>query len=269
MAGVIRRDIPIQTTVLSLDNLERRAAEILERAEQAADRRAGEAQQQALESIRAERERGFQQGLDEGRKVGLEETRATAKTAIEQARKEATSDISHLVQALETALLNINERRHRLYAEAERGLIQLSLSIARRVCGEFARTSSQPAIEATQRLLDLVRHAHDVELRVHPSELELLNAVASDFVAKSDALKHVRVLAGESISRGGALLTAADGRIDATIETQLDRIAAALLDQAEHHPQISPLTETNSAPQGHAARTADARIPGREEPPHG
>lgn len=230
MPGVIRRNIPVQTSVLSLDNLERQAAEILSRAEKAANDRCRDLQKQAEAGIQNERERGFQQGLAEGRKAGLEETRAAANVAIEQARKDARSGLASLTQALQAALSEVNDHRHRLYADAERGLIQLSLAIAKRVCGEVVRQSSQPAIETTVRLLDLVRHAHDVELQVNPSELELLKAVAAEFVEKSDALEHVRVFANVDISRGGACLIGALGTIDATVETQLDRITAALLD---------------------------------------
>ncbi len=272
MPGVIRRNIPVQTSVLSLDKLERQAAEILSRAEKTAGDRCRELQKQAEAEIQSERERGYQQGLAEGRKAGLEETRAAANAAIEQARTEARAGNASLTQALHAALREISDRRHRLFAEAERGLIQLSLAIARRLCGESIRQSSQPAVEATCRLLDLVRHARDVELQVNPSELQLLNSVAAEFVQQSDVLEHVRVVANADISRGGAILNAADGTIDATIETQLDRIAAALLDEtAAAAPLGSPsATLTEKSPDCAAAdKITGNSTPESPQPPAG
>lgn len=267
MPGVIRRNVPVQTSVLSLDNLERQAAEILSRAERAAGDRCRDLQKQAEAEIQSQRDRAFQQGLAEGRKAGLEETRAAANAAIEQARAEARTGNASLTQALHAALREIDDRRHRLHAEAERGLIQLSLAIARRLCGQSIQQSSQPAVDATRRLLDLVRHAHDVELQVNPSELQLLKTVAAEFVQQSDALEHVRVVANADITRGGALLNAADGTIDATIETQLDRIAAVLLDQAPAAPpRGSPSADPAEISCGHTPADSPAEHVTPESP---
>lgn len=264
MPGVIRRNVAVQTSVLSLDNIEQQAADILDRAEKTANERCRELLKQAETTIESERQRGFQQGLENGRKAGLDETRAAANAAIEQARKEAKANIVGLTQALQAALGEINDRRHRLYAEAERGLIQLSLAIAGRVCGGIAQQSPQPAIDATRRLLDLVRHSHDVELQVNPSELELLKAVASEFVSQSDALEHVRVTANSEVSRGGAILIGADGNIDATVETQLDRIASALLDQSENRKPASPVAETIPVPPADDSTANESASPNEE-----
>ena len=233
MPGVIRRDIPLQTRVLSLDSIEQRAAEITRAAERRAQEMAQESRRAATAAFESEQQRGFQQGLEEGRAAGQEEMRAAAVAAATRLREEAKRDLDHLIASLEAAIGQIESERRTLLAEAESGLLEVAVAIGRRVCALATRESSAPALPLVRELLSGLRNRVDVELHINPAERDLLEAAASELLAVVGRTNHVTMLADPDVPRGGAVLVSREGTIDATIETQLDRIAAALLGTAE------------------------------------
>lgn len=245
MPGVIRRDIPLQTRVLSLDSIEQRAAQIVCAAEQRAQRLAEE-QRRAIEAaFESERKRGYAQGLQEGRATGQEEMRAAAVAAAAQLRQEAKRDLDHLIGALTTAIGEIESERRHLLAEAEAGLLEVALAIGRRVCGLTVTQFPAPALPPVRELLAGLRNDVDVELHINPAERDSLEAAASELLAAAGRSQHVAIVADPDVPRGGARLISHEGTIDATIDAQLDRIAAALLgtsDAAESTPGASTAT---------------------------
>lgn len=261
MPGVIRRDVPLQTRVLSLESIERRAAEIVQSAERRAAELAQERKRVAETESQAERQRGFEQGLEEGRAAGQEEMRAAAAAAATELRREAQQNLDHLIGALSAAIEQIEVERRRLLAEAESGLLDVALSIGRRVCGIAVRNSPAPALSVARELLERVRHSVDVELHVNPEEHDSLQAAASEMLAAAARSTHVAIVADPQVSRGGARFVSSEGTMDGTIETQLQRIAEALLGTPEGPPaQAAPPID----PSESSTTTDDA-----QEPPHG
>jgi flagellar assembly protein FliH len=262
MPGVIRRDVPLQTRVLSLDSIERRAAEIVHAAERRATELAQERKRIAEVESEAERQRGYQKGLEEGRAAGQEEMRAVAAAAAAELRREAQQNLDHLIGALTAAIEQIETERRRLLAEAESGLLDVALAIGRRVCGIAVLQSSAPALAVARELLERLRHSVDVELHVNPEEHDSLQAAAGELLAAAGRSTHVAIIADPQISRGGARFVTAEGTIDGAIETQLQRIAEALLGVKGANP-----AKTDASSEASAAETSTAASEYRE-PPH-
>jgi flagellar biosynthesis/type III secretory pathway protein FliH len=251
MPGVIRRDTPLQTRVLSLGSIEQRAAEIMRAAELRSADLAKESRLAAEAAFEAERKRGYQQGLEEGRAGGAEEMRIAAAAAASQLRQEAKQDLDLLIGTLRTAIGQIESERRRLLAEAESGLLDVALSIGRRVCGIAVRDNPAPALALARELLHGLRNRVDVELRVNPAEHDSLEAAANELLAAAGRSQHVAIIADPEVTRGGARLVSREGSIDATIETQLERIAQTLMcgpgDMSSRSP-VSPQDEQRETP---------------------
>jgi flagellar assembly protein FliH len=261
MPGVIRRDTPLQTRVLSLASIEERAAEIMRAAESRAQALAQEGRRASEIAFESERQRGYQQGLEEGRVSGHAEMRNAAVAAAAQLRAEAKQDLDYLINTLTTAIGQIESERRRLLAEAESGLLEVALAVGGRVCSLAIGQSLTPALPLVRELLASLRQRVDVELRINPTERDSLEAAASELLAAAGRSNHVAIIADPDVSRGGARLVSREGTIDATIETQLDRIAAALLGTREPSGSGGATQPTSVFPDSVSSRLGDPESP--------
>ncbi len=262
MPSVIRREIPQTAAPFSFADVEQEAALMLQAAREQAARIEAAARTGAEARYREHHERGRQEGLEQGRREGIEQIRREAAQA---ARSEAKSQVESLVAALTESLDLVEQRKHNLLAQAESGLIQLALAVARRVCRRLAEHDPQVAVEQARALLELVEHHHDLELHLHPADAETLRAAAGTLLEHVESLRHVRIVADEQVSRAGCVLHSEAGTIDATIETQLDRIAAALTPQADA-PGATASPQIVSPPQDGAAPPQDTSREGQGGP---
>jgi flagellar assembly protein FliH len=225
MGGVIRRECVSPSPAFSFDDLERRAREILARAHAEAARVLNDAEARGRTLAEAQRRQGYESGLAQGRQEGLEQVRREAREA---ALADARTELQRLTQALSAALAQFERDRRSLMALAESGLIELAAAIARRVCKTCVAASVEPARANVRALLEMVKCHADLEVHVHPAEHELLRDAGADLLQQTAGLEHVSIIADAAVERGGCVLRAREGVIDASIEVQLDRIAEAL-----------------------------------------
>lgn len=225
MAGVIRADRGARPERFSFHDVERQAREVLDRAERQAAEILAAARRAADAEAAREHSRGYEAGFQEGREAGRLEALSEARDAALQESREA---LARLDRGLTEVLGAFEAEKRRLLSAAETGLIELALAIARRVCGRTAALHADVAIETTRRLLDLARHEHDVELLLNPAEYATVQHALPELLHTLGSSAHVRLRADEGIGPGGCVLRGRCGTIDATIDTQLDRIAEVI-----------------------------------------
>jgi len=241
MSSVIRREDMPSTPTFSFQDLERMAADVLEKANAKARQIIRTAQEQSHAVVEQHKSMGRDAGRAEGRAAGLEEIRHEARSATMQA---AQADLDQLKRALTSGLGEFEQSKRCLLATAESGLIELAVAIAQRVCKIVVNGSSEPARANARALLELTKHRGDIELLINPADHELLQDVAADFVRDFDQLQHVSINADPDVDRGGCTLNSTDGRIDASIAGQLERIAAAI--GASTNPAVAAPDEAAS-----------------------
>jgi flagellar assembly protein FliH len=216
--------------VLDLSDMEREGAAIVERARREAARLLAEgtaaAQRQTL-SIReqarqAGHQEGLQAGLAEGRKQGHDEALAAVAAQLKDlaARWLQTLDLLH-------------QHMPEHVADARMDLVRLALAIARRITRQEALRNRQVAAAVVEDALRTAGAARRVFLQVHPLEIDVLNEYLPDLLAKLRSIEEVELTPDETVTPGGCVVRFGMGQIDARIETQLDRIAAELLDQKD------------------------------------
>jgi len=225
VGSVIRREMFASTPRLSFEDLEQRARQVLEAARRQAAAILRNAEQQARQRAEQRYREAYEQGRREGRQAGFEEAR---REAAEQAKQQAREQLDRLQATLRQALEGFDTAKRRLLAQAERGVVRLAVAVAQRVCKRVALQSGDAALANAQHLLAMARHEHDLVLRVHPADAEALRAHLPDLMQQIEQAQHVSVEEDESVPRGGCVLAAREGTLDATIETQIDRLALAL-----------------------------------------
>lgn len=175
-----------------------------------------QARKSVLEQFKADaekaRELGRQRGLQEGRLSGAEEARKSFEGELERIRSIA----DNLHQAVETQI---------------HGMEDIAVSIAFeamcRVLGETAVTR--------EGILALVRkaasHAVNTEkvvARLHPGDLAALRETGGLDETLSSGV-NVSWAADESVVLGGCIVETDSGELDARLETQMERLRAALV----------------------------------------
>ncbi len=228
MAGVLRREKFSSRPAFSFQDLEGKARSILDEARAQARRIVAEAEEEGRRRAARLEQEAAPRGREEGRRQAFEQAREeAAKTAMEETRQ----DYVHLGEALRAGLEAFEENKRRLLATAECGLLELALAIARRVCKHDVGTSSEAARANAAALLEMVEHESDLELHLDPADCETLRSAVSELAASTERLAHVELVADPAVTRGGCRLQTRNGTIDASLETQLDQIAAALVKQ--------------------------------------
>jgi flagellar assembly protein FliH len=158
----------------------------------------------------AGRDEGFQQGHEAGYAHGLNEGR-------ELARQEALQ-LNALASASAAALTTVEE-------EMGQSLLTLALDIARQVVRTAVLEHPESVVTAVREVLHInPGGGGPLRLWLHPADLELVRAHLADELKEG----HWRILADESISRGGCRAETAYGDVDGTLQTRWRRVAASL-----------------------------------------
>lgn len=206
------------------------ADQLLERAQRQAANVIAEAHAQAELAQERARQEGYQvgleQGLKEGKQRGAEEAQIAAQAVFDK-------DLAHLADSLTAVVREVSDQRlDRLHA-AERDLLNFAIGIARRVTKVVGEVNPDAARENLRSALQLVLAKSDVTVRVHPADLSTLRQFAAQLADQNAALPHITFVEDEAVSRGGVQVLTEAGRIDATLEAQMDQITQALTGGSE------------------------------------
>lgn len=212
--------------VLDLGDL-RRAAEALE-AEAKAKARSivEEAEAERRRLIDGAAEEGRRAGHAEGLAAGLAEGRAQGR---EEALARHAEEFRRLAESWSLALAEFERRREDLLLDARGQVIALAVAIAERITRRVIRLDATVVQDQLRAALGLAVNPSRLVVRSHPDDAALLREVMSGLADRLGGGEHASFETDESLSRGSVVLAMDHGEVDASIETQLNRIVEALL----------------------------------------
>jgi len=193
-----------------------------------AERKAASIREQA-------REAGRQEGLETGRQEGFEDGR---REAFEQAKKDFAEQQASVVNACHKMINEIEAGRAGWEAAARRDLIDLAMAIARRVVHQVGQREREAVTANLEEAVCLVGARSDVAIIVNPADAEAAQVFAKSLTDRQEQWQHVRVVGEAEISPGGCCIRWDSGMVDATLETQLDRIEVALKNDAADDGEV-------------------------------
>ncbi|RWP60907.1 type III secretion system stator protein SctL [Mesorhizobium sp.] len=184
--------------------------------------------------LRAAEARAWQDGhafLDEARR-DAQQLRDAARRAYaaeyaqgyEDGKARGDADAARLVS--ETAV-----KVDRYLGGLEAEIINLALDVVRRVLGEFD-ASMLVAKAAAQAVTD-IRRAKYLKVRLHPASVNRVRDELNAVLRESDLGMTVEIDADDTLAAGACILSTDIAVIDASIEAQLNAIAAAISSKAE------------------------------------
>lgn len=167
------------------------AAMILPNAQAQAEQLIANANEESAELKATAEERGFAEGKEAG-----------AAQVIELIAKQ-TKQFNDFMTSLEPQLL------------------QLTLSIARKVISDELEAGSDIVVKITQRALKTVRQRREITIRANPQDMETLKENKRALLDVLSRTKDIIFEEDPAIALGGVLIETEAGRIDARLETQL------------------------------------------------
>ena len=153
-------------------------------------------------------ERGFKQGH--------KDSMAIEKQKIEELGKQ-----------LNTLFEGLDNLKPRIYFESEEELLKLSLLIAKKIIGEEVRTNNAVIGNIIRSAMDLVVDKRQMKIIINPDDIEEVKRILPD-LSKLTKGGRFQVIEDKSKERGGCILETGFGKINATIEDQLETLEEEL-----------------------------------------
>lgn len=165
--------------------------------------------EQAKEAYEQEKERGYEDGLDESK--------------VEQAEQ----------------MLKVVSRTINYLSDVEQTMADILLSGVKKIIGEFDQ--EQLAVSLVRNALQHVRNEKQVSIRIPPSQYNMVKARLNDILADYKGVGFIDLVADPRLSTGDCIMESEIGVVDASVDVQLRALqkrfsqlkAAATIQQGE------------------------------------
>jgi flagellar assembly protein FliH len=234
MALIKRADIEEYTResyVMDLGDLKKRGQALTQAANTQAEQvlRDAHAEREQLISSAANdgKEQGYKEGFEQGHAEGVAQ-------GIKQAREDQTQLLNQLTEMWIAQLDAFEQQRDAMLEQSRTQIVELGAMIAARVTRRVIELDPQVVEAQIQAVLSSVTESTRLVLSVHPDDIEIAQAELHNLVERFATCEHAQVTTDASLERGSCIArTASGGIIDASVNTQLERIIDALLPNSE------------------------------------
>ncbi len=209
-----------------LGQLRSQADQIIASARVEADRVLEAARAEAKTLIGEATPRGFAEGQERGLAEGRAEGEQLGREGI---IRQYTTQLEAMSASWAAALAELESGREEMLHCAREDIVRLALTIGERIVRRVIELDPAVVKDQVADVLALVNRPSGITLSINPDDRKLVESVLPTLCEKLGRSDHVDLRDDPEVERGGCILTAGKGRIDATVSTQIDRITAALL----------------------------------------
>lgn len=171
---------------------------------------------------------GYEEGYVEGKENGFE---AAHKDATENFLKEQ----QNLLSDLQKLLSEVDAERENLLISAERNLLDFAISLSSKLTFAIGKEYRESAIENAKRAIQLIGTKSNLNVRVHPDDIEAMEKFSKSMVKQIGESAVLNLLPDESMAPGGCMVMNEHSDIDARLETQVDELVALLAGNKTNH----------------------------------
>lgn len=160
----------------------------------------------------------YQQGLEEGKKIGVQE-------GIRQAQQQLATSL----QTAQNLIKELGEAKNNIIKDSEEELIKLSIAIATHIVKEEVKQNKDIVLKVTKDAINQLVDKQQVIVRVSPADIKTIRDAGHELVALLGGEGKVEIIPDELVGQGGCIIQSRSGSIDAEISTQIDEVKANLL----------------------------------------
>ncbi|MCA1797117.1 MAG: FliH/SctL family protein [Desulfuromonadaceae bacterium] len=150
------------------------------------------------------------------------------KKGVAAGKKEVEEKLAKATKALTEAAKKLSTQTESIMQRSAEDMLQLVMAIAERILHFEISEHKEVVVRVVQQTINSAVQAEEFHIRVNPEDIEVLNEHKPLFIASLSGLSNIEFIGDASITRGGCMLESPSGRVDATLETQLDEIFAHL-----------------------------------------
>lgn len=201
-----------------------------------------EVQPLTLEELEAIRQEAYNEGFATGEREGFHSTQLKVRQEAEEALDAKLADLEQLMEHL---LEPIAEQD----TQIEKTMVHLVAHMARQVIGRELRSDSSQITQVLREALKLLpMGADNIRIHLNPQDFELAKAL------RERHEESWKLLEDDALLPGGCRIETLHSRIDATMETRIEKAVAQLFDQLHDHalhpaaPDVSVEIGASDAP---------------------
>ncbi len=182
-----------------------------------------EVQPLTLEELEAIRQEAYNEGFATGEREGFHSTQL-------KVRQEAEVALKAKLDGLEQLMANLMEPIAEQDTQIEKTLVHLVAHMTRQVIGRELHNDSSQITQVLREALKLLpMGADNIRIHLNPQDFELAKAL------RERHEENWRLLEDSALLPGGCRIETAHSRIDATMETRIEKAVAQLFDQLHDH----------------------------------
>jgi flagellar assembly protein FliH len=155
---------------------------------------------------------------------GFEQGRAAAEA-------ETMARLAPLEQVLRSTAEELANERDQAAERVERPAVELALRIAEQALGAALAIEPERVVDAVRGAMRRLVERERVTVLVNPGDLELVRDAITRLLSELGGVEHCEVQAERRVPRGGAVVRTAEGEVDATLQSKLDRAREVLEDE--------------------------------------
>jgi flagellar assembly protein FliH len=155
----------------------------------------------------------------------------------------ADREMSDMMATMSNLVDMARAERHKLMVSAEPELVRLAMGIAERILHQQVALDRGVVIEMTKVAIARLVDRESVTVRVNPADVERMREHREEFLNAGD-IKNFRVIEDQRVDRGGVVVEADGGTIDARISTQLGEAKRVL--RIDDEVIVKPADERDS-----------------------
>ncbi|MDD2557218.1 MAG: FliH/SctL family protein [Desulfuromonadaceae bacterium] len=149
-------------------------------------------------------------------------------------RKQEEAKLALVTTALTQAAQKLNTQSESIMQRSAEDMLNMVMAIARRIIQVEISEHKEIIVRIVQQTIHAAVQAEEFHIRVNPEDMQVLNEHKPLFIASLSGLSNIQFISDGSLTRGGCVLESPSGRVDATLETQLDEIFAHLQETMVH-----------------------------------
>lgn len=164
----------------------------------------------------AEFQRGYELGIKDGQQAELKQ-------------------IAPLKEKLWNTVQEVVDYKIKVLKEAESTIAKMAFNFAGSIIKDEVKASPELIINQVRKALEYVISEGKLTFHVNPDDISQFDD-KEKFIPE-EYLERIIIMPDENINRGGCVLKTNSGDIDATIETQIEELKAAINNGLENEPE--------------------------------
>lgn len=176
-----------------------------------------------IERRRGDRRRGYRR-IDERSLVSRAQSEANSikELAAREGYQNGIKKASKEIQEMKDKLIEFLAMRDEMYNDFYPHIIELAMEIAKKIIKKEADTSKEVIKEIAMAALDeLNSDTEKLTVKVNPDDCEFAAASLPEMLQEKGINAKINVVSDETVEKGGCIIIANNGVIDADINTQL------------------------------------------------